>query len=111
VLGPFVAVRAGQPIRLGRSKLRDLLALLAAHSPAVVSADSIVDELWRGDAPASARKLVQKPPNCASWSAEPTSSRRPADPHQRWAADIAETQGHAPNFPVIADPDRVVSDL
>jgi alkyl hydroperoxide reductase subunit AhpC len=33
------------------------------------------------------------------------------DAHRRWSADIAETQGQAPNFPMIADPDRVVSDL
>jgi alkyl hydroperoxide reductase subunit AhpC len=31
--------------------------------------------------------------------------------HGRWALDIAETQGHALNFPVIADPDRTVSEL
>jgi alkyl hydroperoxide reductase subunit AhpC len=31
--------------------------------------------------------------------------------HQRWAEDIRETQGHALNFPVIADADRAVSDL
>jgi thioredoxin-dependent peroxiredoxin len=33
----------------------------------------------------------------------------PLDAHRRWAADIAETQGNAPNFPMIADADRVVS--
>lgn len=35
----------------------------------------------------------------------------PADSHARWADDIKETQGHALNFPVIADADRKVSDL
>jgi thioredoxin-dependent peroxiredoxin len=35
----------------------------------------------------------------------------PADSHQKWAEDIKETQGHALNFPVIADADRKVSDL
>ena len=35
----------------------------------------------------------------------------PADSHTKWAADIKETQGHALNFPVIADSDRKVSDL
>ncbi len=35
----------------------------------------------------------------------------PADSHQKWAADIEETQGTALNFPVIADADRKVSDL
>jgi alkyl hydroperoxide reductase subunit AhpC len=31
--------------------------------------------------------------------------------HAGWAKDIEETQGHALNFPVIADADRTVSDL
>jgi alkyl hydroperoxide reductase subunit AhpC len=31
------------------------------------------------------------------------------DDHHRWAADIAETQGQAPNFPMIGDPDRTVA--
>lgn len=35
----------------------------------------------------------------------------PADSHIRWAEDIRETQGHALNFPVIADHDRKVSNL
>jgi len=34
-----------------------------------------------------------------------------ADSHKLWAKDIEETQGHALNFPVIADADRKVSDL
>ena len=35
----------------------------------------------------------------------------PADNHKRWSADIAETQGTAPNFPMIADADLKVSKL
>jgi alkyl hydroperoxide reductase subunit AhpC len=35
----------------------------------------------------------------------------PADSHAGWAADIEETQGHALNFPLIADADRKVSNL
>jgi alkyl hydroperoxide reductase subunit AhpC len=35
----------------------------------------------------------------------------PVGSHQSWAADIRETQGHAPNFPIIADPDRKVGAL
>jgi alkyl hydroperoxide reductase subunit AhpC len=31
--------------------------------------------------------------------------------HQKWSKDIAETQGTAPNYPMIADPDRKVADL
>jgi alkyl hydroperoxide reductase subunit AhpC len=28
----------------------------------------------------------------------------PVDAHSKWAADIEETQGHAPNYPLIGDP-------
>ena len=33
------------------------------------------------------------------------------DDHVAWSADIADTQGTAPNFPMIADEDRTVADL
>ena len=33
------------------------------------------------------------------------------DAHDRWAADIAETQGTSLNFPLIADKDRAIADL
>jgi len=35
----------------------------------------------------------------------------PIDKHQGWARDIAETQGHAPNYPMIADSDLKISKL
>ena len=35
----------------------------------------------------------------------------PLSAHEVWAQDIAETQGYAPNFPLIADKDRTVADL
>lgn len=35
----------------------------------------------------------------------------PVDSHERWEADIAETQGTPVNFPMIGDPDRTVADL
>lgn len=35
----------------------------------------------------------------------------PLDSHEGWAKDIEETQGHALNFPLIADPDRKISTL
>jgi alkyl hydroperoxide reductase subunit AhpC len=31
------------------------------------------------------------------------------DDHKRWARDIEETQGTAPNFPMIGDPDLAIS--
>ena len=35
----------------------------------------------------------------------------PLDSHNEWKGDIEETQGTALNFPLVADPDRTVSDL
>jgi alkyl hydroperoxide reductase subunit AhpC len=35
----------------------------------------------------------------------------PTDSHTEWSKDIAETQGTAPNYPLIGDPDRKVADL
>jgi alkyl hydroperoxide reductase subunit AhpC len=35
----------------------------------------------------------------------------PVDNHAKWAADIEETQGHAPNYPMIGDSDFNVSKL
>ena len=33
------------------------------------------------------------------------------DDHRKWSADIEETQGARPNYPIIADPDRKVAQL
>ena len=33
------------------------------------------------------------------------------DDHHKWSKDIAETQGTAPNYPMIADHDRKIADL
>ena len=33
----------------------------------------------------------------------------PVDNHARWADDIRETQGHAPNYPMIGDTDLSIS--
>jgi thioredoxin-dependent peroxiredoxin len=35
----------------------------------------------------------------------------PVGDHQRWANDIKETQGHAPNYPIIGDADLKVAKL
>jgi alkyl hydroperoxide reductase subunit AhpC len=35
----------------------------------------------------------------------------PLDSHKGWANDIKETQGHALNFPLIADPDKKIANL
>ena len=35
----------------------------------------------------------------------------PVDDVERWSQDIVETQGHAPNFPIVADSDGSVAAL
>src|SRR2546430_9636050 len=35
----------------------------------------------------------------------------PLDKHEGWSKDIEETQGAAPNYPLISDPDKKVADL
>ena len=35
----------------------------------------------------------------------------PVDNHAKWAADIRETQGHAPNYPMIGDPELKIAKL
>ena len=35
----------------------------------------------------------------------------PLESHAKWANDIKQTQGYAPNFPIVADPDRKVANL
>ncbi len=35
----------------------------------------------------------------------------PLEDHNKWSGDIEETQGHKLNFPLLADPDRIVVDL
>jgi alkyl hydroperoxide reductase subunit AhpC len=35
----------------------------------------------------------------------------PVDAHRGWSQDIKETQGHEPNFPIVADPERKVANL
>jgi len=35
----------------------------------------------------------------------------PVDSHSKWAKDIQETQGYAPNYPMIGDPDLKISKL
>ncbi|NIU19412.1 MAG: hypothetical protein GWN79_10095, partial [Actinobacteria bacterium] len=54
--------RAGTDVVIGSPKQRELLALLAAHAPLVVSTDRIVDALWAdgGDHLSSLRFHISK---------------------------------------------------
>ncbi len=58
LLGPLEARHNGEPLELGGSRPRALLALLALHRGSVVSLDLIVEELWGDESPATARHMV-----------------------------------------------------
>jgi len=59
ILGPLEVVEDGLPLPLGRGRERALLALLLLRANEVVSADRLIDELWRGQPPATATKALQ----------------------------------------------------
>jgi predicted ATPase/DNA-binding SARP family transcriptional activator len=59
VLGPLEVVAAGQPLDLGTPRQRTLLGLLLVHTGEVVSYDRLLEDLWDGDPPATARHTLQ----------------------------------------------------
>jgi DNA-binding SARP family transcriptional activator len=59
ILGPIEALRDGEPVSLPRKKQRALLALLVLHAGEVVSTDQLIEELWAGKPPATAKDALQ----------------------------------------------------
>jgi DNA-binding SARP family transcriptional activator len=59
ILGPLAVVQNGAPLELGPPRQRALLALLLLHAGEALSSERIVDELWAGDPPSTARHSVQ----------------------------------------------------
>lgn len=60
VLGPIRVIDdRGERVELGGPKPRALVAALALHTPNGVSVDRLVDALWGGRPPSSARRTVQ----------------------------------------------------
>ena len=59
LLGLVEASHDGHPLPLGGAKPRALLAILALHANAPVSADRLIEGLWGERPPATAPKLVQ----------------------------------------------------
>jgi DNA-binding SARP family transcriptional activator/tetratricopeptide (TPR) repeat protein len=59
VLGPLTVCRDSRPVVLNAAMLRGLLALLLHRSGQPLGVDSIVESLWPGQPPATARKTVQ----------------------------------------------------
>jgi DNA-binding SARP family transcriptional activator len=59
ILGPLEVIEDGQPLALGGTKQRALLACLLLRANQVVSADRLIEELWPGAAPRTAAKTIQ----------------------------------------------------
>jgi class 3 adenylate cyclase/DNA-binding winged helix-turn-helix (wHTH) protein len=59
ILGPLEALDRNQPVALGGSKLRSVLALLLLHANETLSTERMIDELWGENPPAAAAKTVQ----------------------------------------------------
>src|SRR6478672_2328609 len=59
LLGLVEASHDGRVLALGGAKPRALLAMLALHANAPVSADRLIEGLWGESQPATAHKLVQ----------------------------------------------------
>jgi DNA-binding SARP family transcriptional activator len=59
ILGPVEVEVGGEPLRLGTPRQRRLLGLLLLRAGEVVSCDRLVEELWDGDPPGTARHTLQ----------------------------------------------------
>jgi DNA-binding SARP family transcriptional activator len=60
ILGPLeVSDDEGRPLPLAAPKQRAVLAILLLHANEVVSSDRLTEDLWAGEAPASAVKSLQ----------------------------------------------------
>jgi DNA-binding SARP family transcriptional activator len=59
ILGPLEVLCDGVPVRLGGARQRAVLAVLLLHAGEVVSAARLVDGVWEGEPPETARNVVQ----------------------------------------------------
>jgi peptide/nickel transport system substrate-binding protein len=59
LLGPTAVVRDGRPVPLGGARQRALFVLLALRRNQLVPVDAIIEELWSGEPPPTANKIVQ----------------------------------------------------
>jgi DNA-binding SARP family transcriptional activator len=59
ILGPLEARRDGRPVSITAPKLRALLSLLLLRANEPVSQDELINELWDGDPPSTARASLQ----------------------------------------------------
>ena len=59
ILGPLEVLADGEPVSLPRKKQRALLALLLLRAGEAVSTDELIEELWAGKPPATAKDALQ----------------------------------------------------
>src|SRR5215210_5316883 len=59
ILGPLEVLDEERLLDVGGGKQRSVLALLLLHANEVVSSDQLIDQLWPGQQPPSATKIVQ----------------------------------------------------
>jgi DNA-binding SARP family transcriptional activator len=59
ILGPLEVRAGGRQVPLRGARQRELLAVLLLHANEIVSSDRLIDELWQGDPPPTAAKIVQ----------------------------------------------------
>ncbi|WP_020519283.1 AfsR/SARP family transcriptional regulator [Catelliglobosispora koreensis] len=59
VLGPLLIRRDGAPVELSSAMLRRLTAILLAKAGIALTADTLIDALWDGSPPPTARKTLQ----------------------------------------------------
>lgn len=59
MLGPLTMLQSGRPVQLPAEQPRTVLALLVVETDQAVPAHRLVDEMWGGTPPATARKTVQ----------------------------------------------------
>jgi DNA-binding SARP family transcriptional activator len=59
ILGPLEVRGEDGPLLLRGARQRELLAALLLHANEIVSTDRLLDELWEGDPPPTAAKIIQ----------------------------------------------------
>jgi len=59
ILGPLEVLSDGRALDLGGPKQRAVLAMLLVEANRVVSSDRLIEALWEGQPPATARKALQ----------------------------------------------------
>src|SRR5437867_1322281 len=62
ILGPLEVVSQGRALDLGGQKRRAVLALLLVEANRAVSSDRLIEALWEGEPPETARKGLQEHP-------------------------------------------------